>query len=1025
MQPPTLHNLPRVTTALALLAVFSVAVPADNAPGVVRFDFETGDMQGWRIIEGGFGKFLCDRAVFHHTTDTPYNKQGKYFLSTLDQPDGSPNDAPTGVAESPVFLLAGREMSFLVGGGSHRDTYVALCTLDGEEVLTAHGIDDQVMQRVKWDAPDLVGQRVFLRIVDGNTGGWGHVTFDDFTAQGAIDAAATAANFARPHHVLDDLRMAGMPSPGDPATLRAALEDLVATFGDRYPRGADFLARLADVERIADKRQGRDALLALQREALLANPLLRDHPLLYVVRAQYLPDHHNTETMFQTGEINTGSFRGGGALKLLDLSQGPSAEPRVLLASTTGLLRDPDVHFAARKIVFSMRKSLEDDYHLYEVDADGGNLRQLTSAPGVTDIDPIYLPDDSIVFSSTREPKYCMCNRHIQANLFRMEADGANIHQIGRNTLQEGQASLLPDGRVLYQRWEYVDRNFGDAQGLWSVNPDGTDHAVYWGNNTSSPGAVLDPHALGGDGRVICTFGSCHDRPWGAIAIVDRRLATDGRAAVIRTWPVSAIDTVDRGGFDSYVPLFPKYEDPYPLADAATGAGAGKYFLCSRMTGRGEEMGIYLLDVFGNEVLVHEEAPGCFDPMPLAPRPRPPVIPARRDFNDDLGRFYVLDVYQGTHMAGVVRGAAKFLRVVESAEKRSWTFPWWGGQGSQSAAMNWHDFSNKRILSTVPVEPDGSAYFAVPSDRFVYFQLLDENGMMIQSMRSGTTVQSGETTGCVGCHESRTTSPPAAMRSAPIATARPPSTLNGWNGEPHFFSYAADVQPVFDRHCVSCHDFGKPAGAKLNLAGDRDLVFNASYNELWRKGYLHVVGAGPPEIQQAYSWGSHAAPLVKKLLAGHGGRIPADDLARIVTWIDLNAPYYPTYDCAYPDNLAGRCPLNNDQIARLSKLTGVPFADQASFGSNPGPQVSFARPALSPCLAHIADQSSAEYREALSIIEAGATMLAAHPEADMPGFVPCAVDARRETKYAERAAIEKLNRAAIREGRKVYDPTPH
>ena len=1018
------HIALRLTAAVFLLSLLAVAAPADNAAPVVRFDFETGDLQGWRIIEGGFGMFLCDRPFYHNTPTVRYNKQGKFFLSTLDQPDGSPNDAPTGVAESPVFVLAGREMSFVVGGGSHRDTYVALCTLDGEEVLTAHGINDEVMQRVKWDAPNLVGQRVYLRIVDGNTGGWGHVTFDDFTAQGTIDPAATAANFARPHHVLDDVRMVGMPSPGTPATLRAAIDDLIATFGDRYPHGADFLARLAEVEKIADKSQARAAFRDLQREALLANPLLRGHPILYVSRAQYLRDHHNTETMFQTGEINTGSFRGGGALKLLDLSQGPSSEPRVLLSSTTGMIRDPDVHFAAGRIVFSMRKSVADDYHIYEIDADGGNLRQLTSAPGVTDIDPIYLPDDCIAFSSTREPKYCMCNRHIQANLFRMEPDGANIHQIGRNTLQEGQASLLPDGRILYQRWEYVDRNFGDAQGLWSVNPDGTDHAVYWGNNTSSPGAVLDPHAIGDDGRVICTFGSCHDRPWGALAIVDRRLATDGRAAVIRTWPASAIDTVDHDGFDSYVPLFPKYEDPCPLSDSATGA-AGKYFLCSRMTGCGEEMGIYLLDVFGNEVLVHEESPGCFDPMPLAPHSRPPIIPSRRDFNDEAGRFYVLDVYQGTHMAGVVRGAAKFLRIIESPQKRSWVYPWWGGQGSESPAMNWHDFSSKRILGTVPVEADGSAYFAVPSDRFVYFQLLDKDGMMIQSMRSGTMVQSGETTGCVGCHESRLTSPPAAMRSAPIATSRPPSKLAGWFGDAHVFSYTADVQPIFDRHCVSCHDFGKRAGAKLILAGDRDLVFNASYNELWRKGYLHVVGAGPAEHQPAYSWGSHAAPLVQKLLAGHGGPLSPDEFAHLVTWIDLNAPYYPSYDCAYPDNLAGRCPLSDAQLKRLSQLTGVRFADQSSFSGNPGPQVSFTRPQLSPCLAHIADKLSPDYREALSIIEAGKTMLASHPEADMPGFLACSVDQGRERKYADRAAIEKLNRAALREGRKLYDPAVH
>jgi tricorn protease-like protein len=142
--------------------------------------------------------------------------------------------------------------------------------------------------------------------------------------------------------------------------------------------------------------------------------------------------------------------------------------------SKTGVVRDPELSFDGQKVIFSMRKSKDDSYSLYEINIDGTGLKQLTFAPGVSDIDPLYLPDGGIVFSSTRQPKYCMCNRHIMANLYRMNADGSNITQIGVSTLFEGHASLMNDGRILYDRWEYVDRNFGDAQGLWTVNPDGT-----------------------------------------------------------------------------------------------------------------------------------------------------------------------------------------------------------------------------------------------------------------------------------------------------------------------------------------------------------------------------------------------------------------------------------------------------------------------------------------------------------------------------------------------------------------------
>jgi len=804
-----------------------------------------------------------------------------------------------------------------------------------------------------------------------------------------------------------------------------AIEDLTATFGERYPNGREYLSRLNNIEtqmKQADRnRTGavRRDFERLRREALVANPLVSEHPLLFVVRNQYKVDHHNTATIFKTGEINTNKFQGGGAMKTIDLARG--GEINTLIETSEGLVRDPEVHFSGGRIVFSMRKNIRDDFHIYEIDADGTDLRQLTSAPGVADFDPLYMPDDSIIFSSTREPKYCMCNRHIMGNLFRMDSDGANIHQIGKNTLHEGHGTLMPDGRLLYDRWEYVDRNFGDAQGLWTVNPDGTNHSVYWGNNSWSPGGVIDARVIPGTDRVLCIFGSCHDRPWGALAVIDRQLGLDGTESVLRTWDGDAIRLVrktgpgpDVYGFDSFKRVNPKYEDPYPLND--------KYFLCSRMTGRGEQMGIYLVDVFGNELLFYVEEPGCFDPIPLCEHPRPTIISSRRNYKNESGFFYVVNVYKGTHMEGVKQGTVKYLRIVESPEKRFWTHTSWAGQGVHCPAMNWHGFENKRILGTVPVEGDGSAYFEVPCDRFIYFQLLDENKMMVQSMRSGTVVQSGESTGCIGCHEDHRVTPTQTGGKVSMALERPPSKLKGWLGDPRLFNYAIEVQPVFDRHCVRCHDYGKEAGKKLVLAGDRTNTFNASYNELWRKKYIKAIGAGPSDIQQPYSWGSHASKLVTVIREGHNDiELSKAEFERIITWIDLNAPYYPRYDCAYPDNLAGRCPLNNEQFERLGELTGIPFAKLAGYAKNMGPQVSFDRPQLSPCLTKFKDKTDPAYIEALSIIEAGKRMLEQRPRADMLGFKACAIDQLRQENYTERQRVEIRNRRAIKRGEKLYD----
>ena len=828
--------------------------------------------------------------------------------------------------------------------------------------------------------------------------------------------------------------------------LRAAIEDPAKSFPQQYPDGPRLLAQLEELVRRAqtaaalDETPLRAEFDRLRRKALLANPLVSGQPILFVVRKQYRPDHHNTETMFQTGEINTESFDGGGAIKAIEFAGGgrPDTNPlpkgeataiglhpsslaprpsslapdsssvvvKTLLEVPAGVARDPEVSFDGTRIVFAMRRSRADDYHIYEMNADGSGLVQITFGSGITDIDPIYLPTGEIVFTSTREPKYCMCNRHIMGNLFKMEADGANIQQISHNTLHDGHPALLPDGRILYDRWEYVDRNFGNAQGVWTVNPDGTHPLVWYGNSTDSPGAVLDARPIPGTEQIIATLSSCHDRPWGALGILDRRFGVDGRPPVLRTWPAGAVSLVDRGNYDTFTRVQPKYEDPWPLSD--------KHFLCSRMTGQGEQMGIFLVDVFGNELLLHAESPGCFDPMPLGPRPRPPVIPPRVDLARGEGVFFVADVYQGTGMERIERGSVKRLRVVASPEKRTWTPPAWdGGTGQQAPGMNWDDFNNKRILGSVPVEPDGSAHFAVPADTFVYFQLLDAEGRMVQSMRSGTIVRPGETTGCVGCHEGRRTAVPA-RDGLPLAVRRPPCSLEPWYGPPRNFNYLAEVQPVLDRHCVRCHDFGPEAGKKLNLAGDLGLIFNTSYVELRGKGYVRVIGAGPPEVLPPKTWGSHASPLAKVLLEGHKDpeidrevRLDREAIDRVLTWIDINAPYYPEYATAYPDNLFGRAPISMAQLHRLGQLVGLDLTARQHLA-----MVSFTRPELSPCLRRIPDKNDPRHGEAVAILRSGSEVLRKQPGADLPGFRLIApAEIEREAKYQ---ALHKA-RAAVRE----------
>ncbi len=807
-----------------------------------------------------------------------------------------------------------------------------------------------------------------------------------------------------------------MPSEKAVASAAAAVRELGAKF-KAYPV-AQLLDELSSTASKSTKAFDAFLLKALVRE----NPIVNAHEIAYVTRAQYAPDHHNTATLFQCGEINESKYRTQGALKALDPKTGTV---RVIVPEESArTVRDPEVDYDGRRIVFSMRKGKTDDYHIYIVNSDGSCLAQLTRAKGVSDIDPVWLPDGDILFSSTRNPKYCMCNRHIMANLYRMKPDGANIHQIGVSTLFEGHSSVLPDGRILYDRWEYVDRNFGDAQGLWVCNPDGTRHAIYWGNNTTSPGAVINARAIdpNDSSKVIAVLGSCHDRPWGALGIIDRAKGVDGKEPVLRTWPDWYRDRIhagDKEDFDSTRDIRLKYADPFPL-DA-------EHFIAVRMTGRGDETALVYFDLHGNEVVFHAEAPGCHSPIVLRPSKKPVVQSEQRTFEAPTapGLFYVQNIYVGTHMKGVKPGSVKAIRVVESPEKRSWTRPrGWEGQGAQAAAMNWHSFENKRILGTVPVEVDGSAYFEVPANTFVYFQALDAEGKMVQSMRSGAYLQPGEKYGCVGCHENRV-GEAAPVTGKPLAMQRAPSKLDGAYNlaglergtPPHFYSFQREVQPVFTAKCINCHDYGKKAGEKINLSGDKGAFFCTSYVDLWALGYVTCIGGGPASIQPAYSWGSHASKLTKKLY-GHGGvELTDEERDRIITWMDVNAPYYPQYESAYPDNLCGRMPFTFAEKARIEKLCGRVIS--SAHGKRQREQLNFDRPECSRILEGVKGKPACG--KALALIRKGQERLKATPRCDMEGFVPCAADQAREFRYQRRLAEERRVYEAIRTGRKVYD----
>jgi hypothetical protein len=555
----------------------------------------------------------------------------------------------------------------------------------------------------------------------------------------------------------------------------------------------------------------------------------------------------------------------GGKLCKMNLRTG---EMTTLLEDAEGGVRDPVVDYEARKILFSYRPGESRYFHLYEVDVDGSSLRQLTDGP-YDDIEPTYLPDGSIMFVSSRCKRWVNCWLTKVAVLHRCDGDGEDIRAISANVEHDNTPWPLPDGRVLYQRWEYVDRSQVHYHHLWTTNPDGTGQMVYFGNQT--PGVVMiDAKPIPESRKVVAVFSPGHGRRDhdGAITVVDPREGPDVDQRARRITSAQ------------------NFRDPWAFSE--------ELFLAAR------EKEIVLLDDRGTVSTIYrcsaeEAAAGltCHEPRPVVPRPREPVIPDRSNPRRETGRLALMDVYEGRNMAGVERGEIKKLLVVESLPK---PINFTGGMDPLTYGGS---FTLERVLGTVPVEPDGSASMELPAMRALFFIALDEDGMAVKRMHSFLTVQPGETTSCVGCHESRTQSlmPPENR----TALARRPSQIEPIDDCPDVFDFPRDIQPILDRLCVDCHGYAKtdrggPYAGGVILTGDHGPMFSHAYFTMTVKRLFKDNRNQPQSNYPPRTMGSSASRIFDKIDGSHHGVEATEHERKMLRlWIDLGAPYPGTY----------------------------------------------------------------------------------------------------------------------------------
>jgi len=570
----------------------------------------------------------------------------------------------------------------------------------------------------------------------------------------------------------------------------------------------------------------------------------------------------------------------GGRLCKLDLRSG---KVTALLDDPAGAVRDPQVHYDATKVLFSYRKGPGHHYNLYEIDIDGSNLHRLTDGPW-DDVEPTYLPDGDVIFSSTRCKRYIGCWLAPSATLHRCDANGLNMRMLSSGAFTENTPAVLPDGRVLYTRWEYVNRDPVSFHHLWTINPDGTGQMVYFGN--MHPGGVfIDARPIAGADTVVCINSPGHgqNEHAGYVALLNAQTGPDDK---------QAMKTISRTG---------DFRDPYPILANAFLAASGNQIVLMDEQGRADVL-------YTGKLMVHE-------PQPVRARPREAIIPPKTDPSRTTGTLVLADVYIGRAMEGVERGAVKKLLILEDLPK---PVNFHGG-GSQPIG---HGVTStlKRILGTVPVEPDGSACFEVPAMRSVYFALLDNQDRSIKQMRSFVTVQPGETFGCVGCHEQRTRTSHPAPAAGLAAMRRQPSLIQPIYGVPSVMEFPRDVQPVLDRYCVGCHRPGQRDGG-VSLVGDHGPVYSMSYYELLLHWQVKDTRGNPadgsgrqPGGDPAYQTYSSASALMRMIDGSHYDvRLTPDERRLVRLWIDSGVQYPGTY-AALGTGQVGGCWENNRPI---------------------------------------------------------------------------------------------------------------
>jgi hypothetical protein len=661
------------------------------------------------------------------------------------------------------------------------------------------------------------------------------------------------------------------------------------------------------------------------RELCMASPLLDFDKMLVTKLIEPGWIYHMSDQYY-----GWWSRPGGGIYILEDFKSGSPKETCLTSSFAPGCFQRPTLSYDAKKILFAYCKFYEslaqnpnkidkpnmpEDsyYHLFEMNVDGTGLKQLTVGK-YNDFDGRYLPDGRIVFLSTRRGHAIQyTQKHVDATqkdkelpesyvrcggdtrrpvavytLHTIAADGSSMKTISPFEMFEWTPAVANDGRIIYARWDYIDRSNQPYMGLWSTNPDGTSPSHVFKNYTESPNTVFEAVPIPHSRKLVFTGGAHHANTGGTLVLLDPSVGEDGPAPMTRLTPeVPFPETETRSHDKRYLSHY--YASPWPLSETTfLTAWSWEGLISHFQQSPGNGMGVYYYDIHGNlELLCADEAYQVQHPIPLRARPVPPIIQSQLPASAPLkGTFMLTDVYNSRQK--LPDGSkVTHLRLVAVPPK---THP----------RMNFpeigltRDDPGKCVLGTVPVEKDGSAYFEAPSNMTLFFQALNEEGLVIQTMRSATYLQPGNVLSCNGCHEDRHAAQQPMLKTT-LASQRAPSKISPDCEGSAPFRFDRLVFPVLKNTCAACHT-GKEK-EKFAFSPDPYMAWQQltkagkpSIAELVSHQYRSMPYSNPGEnIASKASLTRHLRDLKAK------NKISDVDYRRLLLWMDIYGQYLGSF----------------------------------------------------------------------------------------------------------------------------------